>query len=58
MTESLLGFAAIFVLALLRVPLAFAMGVVGIAGMGVMRGWQPALASTKMAAKPRSDSVT
>ncbi|MEO6625008.1 MAG: TRAP transporter large permease [Burkholderiaceae bacterium] len=46
MTESLLGFAAIFVLALLRVPLAFAMGIVGIIGMGVMRGWQPALAST------------
>ena len=46
MIESLLGFAAIFVLALLRVPLAFAMGVVGIVGMGVMRGWQPALAST------------
>ena len=45
MTESLLGFAAIFLLALLRVPLAFAMGVVGIVGMGVMRGWQPALAS-------------
>ena len=26
MTESLIGFAAIFVLALLRIPLAFAMG--------------------------------
>ena len=42
MTESLIGFAAIFVLALLRVPLAFAMGVVGIVGMGVMRGCHPA----------------
>lgn len=46
MTEALLGFIAIFGLALLRVPLAFAMGVVGIVGMTVMRGWQPALAST------------
>jgi C4-dicarboxylate transporter, DctM subunit len=45
-TESLLGFAAIFVLALLRVPLAFAMGMVGIAGIGLTRGWAPALAST------------
>ncbi len=45
MTESLLGFAAIFVLALLRVPLAFAMGLVGLAGIGLTRGWQPALAS-------------
>jgi C4-dicarboxylate transporter, DctM subunit len=44
--ESLVGFAAIFILALLRVPLAFAMGIVGIAGMGLTRGWMPALAST------------
>ncbi len=46
MIESLIGFAAIFILALLRVPLAFAMGIVGIAGMGLTRGWMPALAST------------
>jgi C4-dicarboxylate transporter DctM subunit len=45
-TEALLGFACIFALALLRVPLAFAMGLVGLAGMGLVRGWQPALAST------------
>jgi C4-dicarboxylate transporter, DctM subunit len=44
--ESLIGFAAIFILALLRVPLAFAMGIVGIAGIGLTRGWMPALAST------------
>jgi C4-dicarboxylate transporter, DctM subunit len=44
-TESLLGFAAIFALALLRVPLAFAMGLVGVIGMGLTRGWMPALAS-------------
>jgi C4-dicarboxylate transporter, DctM subunit len=44
-TESLLGFAAIFALALLRVPLAFAMGLVGLIGMGLTRGWMPALAS-------------
>ena len=46
MIESLLGFAAIFTLALLRVPLAFAMGIVGVAGIGLTRGWMPALAST------------
>jgi C4-dicarboxylate transporter, DctM subunit len=45
MIESLLGFAAIFVLALLRLPLAFAMGAVGIAGIAYTRGFQPALAS-------------
>lgn len=46
MTEALIGFACIFGLALLRVPLAFAMGLVGVAGIGLTRGWQPALAST------------
>ena len=46
MTEALLGFASIFVLAVLRVPLAFAMGLIGFAGMGLVRGWVPALAST------------
>jgi C4-dicarboxylate transporter, DctM subunit len=46
MTEALLGFAAIFILALLRMPLAFAMGIVGVAGIGLTRGWMPALAST------------
>jgi C4-dicarboxylate transporter, DctM subunit len=44
--ESLIGFVAIFALALLRVPLAFAMGIVGVVGIGLTRGWLPALAST------------
>lgn len=46
MIEALIGFAAIFGLALLRFPLAFAMGLVGVVGIGLTRGWQPALAST------------
>ncbi len=46
MSAALIGFAAIFALALLRVPLAFGMGIVGFAGIGLTRGWQPALAST------------
>jgi tripartite ATP-independent transporter DctM subunit len=45
-TAALLGFAIIFALALLRVPLAFSMAGVGIAGIGLTRGWEPALAST------------
>ncbi len=44
MTEALVGFALIFGLALLRVPLAFAMGLVGVGGMTWTRGWDPALA--------------
>ncbi len=46
MTAALLGFGAIFLLALMRVPLAFAMGLVGLVGIGVTIGWAPALAST------------
>ncbi len=46
MTEALLGFAGVFVLALLRVPLAFAMGFVGFVGLGLMRGWPATAAGT------------
>ena len=46
MIEALLGFAAIFALALLRIPLAFAMGLVGFIGMATTRGMLPALTST------------
>jgi len=45
MIEAALGFVAIFVLSLLRVPLAFAMGIVGTVGLGLVRGWEPAWAS-------------
>jgi C4-dicarboxylate transporter, DctM subunit len=46
MTEAALGFAAVFLLALLRVPLAVSMSLVGIAGLGLLRGWPAAFAST------------
>lgn len=45
MTDALIGFAAVFVLALLRVPLAFAMGAVGFVGLGLLRGWAPTMAN-------------
>ncbi|MFY7915683.1 MAG: TRAP transporter large permease [Rubrivivax sp.] len=44
MTVAMLGFLAIFVLALLGVPLAIAMGVVGVTGLGLTQGWLPAFA--------------
>ncbi len=45
MIDALVGFAAVFVLALLRVPLAFAMGAVGFVGLGLLRGWAPTAAN-------------
>jgi len=45
MSEALVGFACVFTLALLRVPLAFAMGLVGFVGLGVLRGWAPSMAN-------------
>ncbi len=46
MTEALLGFVAVFVMAFLRVPLAVSMAIAGLVGMGLLRGWTPAFAST------------
>jgi tripartite ATP-independent transporter DctM subunit len=46
MFEALLGFVAMFVLMSLRVPIAFAMAVVGLAGIGLMRSWPAAMSST------------
>jgi C4-dicarboxylate transporter, DctM subunit len=45
MIEALLGFAVVFALALLRMPLAFAMGLVGFLGLGLLRGWAPTMAN-------------
>ena len=45
MTEALLAFGAVFALALLRIPLAFAMGLVGFVGLGLLRGWAPTMAN-------------
>ncbi|MEN9384796.1 MAG: hypothetical protein RL323_1939 [Pseudomonadota bacterium] len=45
MTAAALGFLAVFCLAFLRIPLAVAMGISGVVGLGLMRGWAPAYAS-------------
>lgn len=46
MTASLLGFAILLALILLRVPIAFAMAAVGGIGFAFLRGWEPAWALT------------
>ncbi len=44
MTVALIGFAALILLVLLRLPIAFAMGLVGAVGFAHISGWGPALA--------------
>src|SRR5207245_11429755 len=39
MTEALIGLAAMMVLAFVRIPIALAMGIVGILGYAYMRDW-------------------
>ncbi|MDV2116482.1 TRAP transporter large permease [Alcaligenes faecalis] len=46
MTEALIGFAAMLLLIFLRVPVAFAMALVGFMGVGIMRNWPSAYAMT------------
>ncbi|MEZ5659183.1 MAG: TRAP transporter large permease [Burkholderiaceae bacterium] len=45
MLEGLLGFAAMFVLMALRVPIAISMGLVGFVGLGLIRSWPASLSS-------------
>ncbi|HZH06022.1 MAG TPA: TRAP transporter large permease [Lautropia sp.] len=46
MGEALLGFAGMFLLMVLRVPIAFAMGAIGFLGIGLVRSWPAAVSST------------
>ena len=43
MLTALIGFAILFVIAFLGFPLGLTMLLVGFAGVGVLRGWEPAL---------------
>src|SRR3989304_3340872 len=45
MIEAMLAFVAMLALTFLRVPIAFAMGIVGIAGTAFLKGLAPALAT-------------
>ena len=49
MIEGLLGLFLMLALAMLRVPIAFAMALVGFVGLGIMRGWAPAMAGVTSA---------
>lgn len=44
MTVSLIGFAAVLLLAFLRIPIAFAMGIVGVVGFAMLVSWSAAFA--------------
>jgi tripartite ATP-independent transporter DctM subunit len=46
MIEALLGFAGMFALMILRVPIALSMGFVGFVGLALIRSWPAALAAT------------
>ncbi|MEQ8702232.1 MAG: TRAP transporter large permease [Bauldia litoralis] len=43
MAEVAVGFAVLFLLLFLEVPIAFGMAIVGVAGLAWFRGWEPAL---------------
>jgi tripartite ATP-independent transporter DctM subunit len=58
MTACLLGFLAIFTLMALRIPIAVAMGVVGFAGLAMLRNWDVAVASTLEVVKSTGFSYT
>jgi len=45
MLEALLGFAAMFVLTLARIPIAFSMAIVGFVGLGLIKNWNASIAS-------------
>ena len=44
MIDSLIAFAALLLLIVARVPIVFAMGIVGFAGYALLIGWDPAMA--------------
>ncbi len=44
MTLALIGFAVLIVLVFLRLPISFAMGLVGAAGFAYISGWKPSMA--------------
>ncbi len=58
MTACLLGFAAIFALMALRIPIAVAMGVVGFAGLAILRNMDVAAASTMEVVRSTGFSYT
>lgn len=43
MAVALVGFACLLILVFLRLPIAFAMGIVGFTGFGLLTGWKPSL---------------
>jgi C4-dicarboxylate transporter DctM subunit len=55
---TVVGFAAMLVLILLRVPIAVAMAIVGVAGSAALAGWPAALATLRQGPFERASSYT
>jgi C4-dicarboxylate transporter, DctM subunit len=55
---TVVGFAAMLVLILLRVPIAAAMAIVGVAGSAALAGWPAALATLRQGPFERASSYT
>ena len=45
MTVALIGFAAVLILAFMRMPLGIALGVVGVIGFGELSGYRAAISN-------------
>jgi C4-dicarboxylate transporter DctM subunit len=57
-TVSLIGFAGLLALILVRTPIAIAMAIVGVAGTAAISGWPAALATLKQGPFERASSYT
>src|SRR5690606_22767172 len=56
MTAAGIGFAAVILMVFLRIPIAFAMGIVGTVGFALLNYWGPALYLVGQTARSTADS--
>ena len=56
MLPSIIAFAAMLLLVFLRLPIAYAMAVVGVGGFAILVGWDPAMALVGQIARDTAQS--